>query len=128
MPDILGVKNHYNCYLQGPESNIVDFAIKLTTSGVGKVRLASHERLFDPRDGALHLFVRNTEDLLYFAIALTPPISSSYVVEDLFCSLTHRWQLFDCSAFSQVVLSMKILSTFRLPSSKRSIHNNDLHI
>ena len=30
--DILGVMNHCNCYLQGPGSNIVDFAIKLTTS------------------------------------------------------------------------------------------------
>ena len=46
--DILGVMNHCNCYLQWPASNIVGFAIKLTTSGVGKVRLASHKRLFDP--------------------------------------------------------------------------------
>ena len=51
--DILGVMNHSNCYLQGPGSNIVDFAIELTTSRVGKVRLASHVRLFDPRDVAL---------------------------------------------------------------------------
>ena len=32
LSDILGVMNHCNCYLQGPGSNIVDFAIKLTTS------------------------------------------------------------------------------------------------
>ena len=74
--------NHCNCYLQEPESNIVDFAIKLTTSGVGKVRLASHKQLFDSRDVALYLFVRNTEDL--FCFALTPPISSSCVVKHFF--------------------------------------------
>ena len=51
LSDILGVMNHCNCYLQGPGSNIVDFAIKLT--GVGKVRLVSHMRLFDPRDAVL---------------------------------------------------------------------------
>ena len=28
--DIFGVMNHFNCYLQGPESNIIDFATKLT--------------------------------------------------------------------------------------------------
>ena len=43
LSDILGVGllNHCNCYLQGPGSNIVDFAIKSTTSRVRKVRLAS---------------------------------------------------------------------------------------
>ena len=61
-----------NCYLQGPGSNIVDFAIKLTKSGVSKVRLASHMRLFDPQDVALQFFVRNTKDLFCFASALTP--------------------------------------------------------
>ena len=84
LSDILGVMNHCNCYLQGPGSNIVDFAIKLTTAGVGKVRLASHMRFLDPRDVALQLFVRSTEDFFCFAIALTPPISSSWVVEDFF--------------------------------------------
>ena len=76
--------NHCNCYLQELGSNIVDFAIKLTISGAGKVRLASHKRLFDPPDLALYIFVRNTEDLFRFAIALSPPISSSCVVEDFF--------------------------------------------
>ena len=63
LSDILGAMNHCNRYLQGSgcKSNIDNFAIKLT--GVGKVRLASHMRLFDPRDVALQLFVRNTEDL-----------------------------------------------------------------
>ena len=51
--DILGLINHCNCCLQGPGSNIVDFTIKLTTLGVGKVRLASHMWLFDPQDVAL---------------------------------------------------------------------------
>ena len=31
LSDILGVMNHDNCYIQGSESNIVDFAIKLTS-------------------------------------------------------------------------------------------------
>ena len=53
LSDILEILNHCDCYLQGPGSNIVDFAIKLPTSGVGKVRLASHMRRFDPRDVAL---------------------------------------------------------------------------
>ena len=53
LSDILGVMNICNCYLQGPGSSIVDFAIKLTSSGVGKVRLASRIRLFGPRDEAL---------------------------------------------------------------------------
>ena len=66
LSDILGVMNHYNCYIQGPRGNIVGFAIKLTTSGVGKVRLASQMRLFDPRSVALQFFVRNTEDLFLF--------------------------------------------------------------
>ena len=69
---ILAVTNHCNRYLQWPGSNIVDFAIKLTASGVGKVRLASHMRLFGPRDVARQLFWRNTEDLFCFAIALKP--------------------------------------------------------
>ena len=68
LSNILGVMNHRNCYLQGPESNIVDFAIKLTTSGVSKVRLPRHMRLFDPQDVALKLFVSNIVD---FAIKLT---------------------------------------------------------
>ena len=76
--------NHCNCHLQGPGSNIFDFAIKLTTSRVGKVRIASHMRLFDPRNVALQLFGRNTVDLFCFATAFTPPISSSCVVEDFF--------------------------------------------
>ena len=53
LSDVLEVVNHCDCYLQGPGSNIVDFAIKLTTSGVGKVWLASHMRRFNPRDVAL---------------------------------------------------------------------------
>ena len=35
LSDILAIMNYCNCYLQGPGSNILDFAIKLTTSGVG---------------------------------------------------------------------------------------------
>ena len=96
---ILAVLHHCNCYLQWPGSNIIDFAIKLTTSGVGKVRLASHTRLFGPRDVARQLFWRNTEDLFCFAIALkllfpalwsktyfalSSPICISYGVEDIF--------------------------------------------
>ena len=134
--------NHCNCYLQGPGSNIVDFTIKLTL-GVGKGRLVSHMRFFDSQDVALQLFVRNTEDL--FAIALTPPFPTlawwktffapsspdciSCGVEDFFfCSLSHWWQHFSRSTFPQVALLMKILPTLRLPSSKSSIHNNDLHM
>ena len=64
--DIMGVMNHCNCYLQGPGSNIVDFAIKLTTSGVGKVRIASHMRLFDLRNVAFQLLGRNPVDLSLF--------------------------------------------------------------
>ena len=141
--DTLGVMNCCKCYLKGPGSNIVDFVIKLTTSGVGKVR--PQVAFFDPRDVAFQLFVRNTKDLFCFAIALAPPISSSFVVKDFFfvfsspiciscgvenffCSLTHRWQLFGCATFSQVVLSMKILPTLGLPSFRSSIHNNDSHI
>ena len=30
LSDIFGVMNHFNRYLQGPESNIIDFATKLT--------------------------------------------------------------------------------------------------
>ena len=30
LSDIFGVINHFNCYLQGPESNIIDFATKLS--------------------------------------------------------------------------------------------------
>ena len=84
LSDILEVMNHCNCYLQGSgsKSNVDDFGIKLT--GVGKVRLASHTRLFDPHDVALQLFATNTEDLFCFAVVLTPLISSSCVVEDLF--------------------------------------------
>ena len=29
LSDIFGVMNHCNCFLQGPESNIIDFSIKL---------------------------------------------------------------------------------------------------
>ena len=76
--------NHCNCYLQAPGSNIVDFTIKLTTSEVGKVPIASHMRLFDPRNVALQLFGRNTVDLFFFATAVTPPISSFCVEEDFF--------------------------------------------
>ena len=47
LSDTLGVMNHCNCYLPGPGRNIVYFAIKLTTSGAGKARLASHKRPFD---------------------------------------------------------------------------------
>ena len=73
LSDILGVMNHCNCYLQGPESNIVDFAIKLTTSGVGKVRFASHMRLFVPRDAVLQLIVKNTENLFLFCNCTSTP-------------------------------------------------------
>ena len=48
LPDILGVMNHCNYYFLESGSNIVDFAIEVTTSGVGKVRLASRTRLFAP--------------------------------------------------------------------------------
>ena len=37
-----GCNEHCNCHLQRPGSNIVHFTIKLTTSGVCKVQLASH--------------------------------------------------------------------------------------
>ena len=66
LSDILQEINRCMCYLQGSGSNIVDFASKLTTSGVGKVQLASHKRLFDPREIAFQLFVRNTEELFLF--------------------------------------------------------------
>ena len=49
---------------------MVDFAIKLTASGVGKVRLANQMRLFDPRDVAFQLFVRNAEVLFLFCAIL----------------------------------------------------------
>ena len=49
-------------------------------------------------------------------------------LKNFFCFLTHRWQLFGCSTFPQMALSMEILSTLRLPLSKSSIHNNDSHI
>ena len=121
LSDILGVMNNCNCYLQGPGSNILDFAIKLTTSGVGKVRLTSHMRLFDPKNVALYLFARNTEDL-FIVVQLHlhpsfpalvwsksfslfhPPFASPVRLKTFFCSLTHRWQLFGCSTFSQVAL------------------------
>ena len=73
LSDILGVMNHCNCYLQEPGSNIVDFAIKLTTSGVGKVRFASHSWLFVPRDVALQLFVKKAEDLFLFCNCTSTP-------------------------------------------------------
>ena len=130
--------NHSDCYLQGPGSNnIADFAINLTTSGMGKVRLASHKRPTDPLDVAFQRFARNTEDLFCFAIALTPPFPALVLVEDFFCSeglktffcsLTHWWQLFGCSTFPQVALSKEILPSLRLPSFKSSIHNNDSHM
>ena len=133
LSDMLEIMNHCSCqaYLQGSESNIADIAITLTTSGVGEMRFANHKRFSDPRDMALQLFARNTKGFFCFAIALTSPISSSCVVEDFFCSfiphldflLTNRWQLFDCSTFPQVALSMKVLPTLRLPSSKSSIHD-----
>ena len=66
---ILGVMNHCYCYLQDPGCNIVDFAIKLTILRVGKVRIASHKRIFDPRLVIFQLFV-STEDLFCFAIAI----------------------------------------------------------
>ena len=115
LSDILGVVNHSNCYLQKPWSNIVIFAIKLTTSRVGKVRLASHMRLFDPQDVVLQLFVRNAEDC-FLQLHLHPPFpvlvwSSG---RRLFCcSLTHLWQILDCTTFPQVALSMKILPILR---------------
>ena len=135
--------NHCMCYLQEPGSNIVNFAIKLTTSGVGKVRLASHRRLFDPREVDLQLFVRNTEDLLLICNCTYTPhfqllcdrrlfdFSAPICIfcgVDFFSSLTHRWQHFGCSISPQVALSMKISPTLRLPSSETSIHNNDSHI
>ena len=40
LSDILEVMNHCNCYPEGPGSNIVDFTIILTLSGVGKVTVA----------------------------------------------------------------------------------------
>ena len=61
LSDTLRVMNHCNCYLQRTGSNIVDFVIKLTTSGVGKVRLASHKRSSDPLDVAFLHCLRNTE-------------------------------------------------------------------
>ena len=130
LSDILGVMNHCNCHPQGPESNIVDFAIKSTTSGVGKVQLASHMRLFDPRDAALQVFVRNTEDLFLFCncTTRTPHFQLLCGRRLFFCSFTHRWSLFDCCTFPLVALSVKILPSLRLPSSKSSIHNNDSHI
>ena len=78
--------NHCSCqaYIQEPGSNIADFAIRLTSSRVGEVRLANHKRLFDPREVALQLFVKSTKDFFCFEIALTPPISSSCAPEDLF--------------------------------------------
>ena len=136
--------NHCNCCLQEPGSNIVDFAIKLTTTGVGKVRLASHKQLFDPRNVALHLFGRDTENFFLFCKCTNtrppyfkllcgrrlfcPPFASPVRLKTFFRSLTHRWQLFSCSTFPQVALSMEILITPRLPSSKSSIHNNDSYI
>ena len=49
---------------------MVDFVIKLTTSGMGKMRLAYHMRLFNPRDVAFQFFVRNSEFFFSFAILL----------------------------------------------------------
>ena len=86
--DILGVMDHCNCYLQGSGSNIVDFAMKLATSGVGKVRLASHKRLFDPRDVALQLFVRNTEDLVLFCNCTYTPYFQLLCGRGLFFTLS----------------------------------------
>ena len=107
--DILGLMNNCSNYLQEPGSNIVDFAIKSTTSGVGKLRLASRMlRLFDSRHVAFQLFVRTTEDLFLFCSYTYTPISSSCAVKDFFCFLTHQWLLFGCSTFPQVALSMKI--------------------
>ena len=144
LSDILEAMNHCMCYLQGPESKIVNFAIKLTTSGEGKVQLASHKRLFDPREVALQLFVRNTEDLFLFCnctytpqhfqllrdrrlfLIFLPPFACS-VGLTFFFSLTRRWQHFGCSTFPQVALSMKASPTLRLPSSESSIHDNDSH-
>ena len=115
LSDILDVMNHSNCYLQGPGSNIVDLAIKLTTSRVGKVRLARHMRLFDPRDVALQLFVRNTEDCFLQLHLHSPfPVLVWSSGRRLFCrSLTHLWQILDCSTLPQVAFSMKILPTLR---------------
>ena len=88
---ILGVMIHCYCYLQGPGCNIVDFAIKLTALVVGKVRLASHKRLFDPRLVVFQLFTRNTEDLFCFEIAIAffvlhPPYSALVWPNTCFCS------------------------------------------
>ena len=95
---ILGVMNLCYCYLQGPGCNIVDFAIKLTILGVGKVRLASHKRLFDPRLVVFQLFVRNTEDLFCFAIAIAffvlhPPYSALVWSNTCFCSFISHLHL-----------------------------------
>ena len=86
---ILRVMNHCYCYLQRPGCNIVNFAIKLTILGVGKVRLASHKRPFDPQLVVFQLLLRNTEDFFCFAIAIAffvlhPPIFCSCVVEYMF--------------------------------------------
>ena len=124
LSDTLGVMDHCNWYLWEPGSNIVDFAIKLTTSGVGKEQLASHKRLFDSETWLFSSLWGTPKTFSCFAIALTLPISSSScVVEDFFlllhppfasplrlktfcfCSLTYRWQLFGCSTFPQVALS-----------------------
>ena len=127
--DILGVMNHWNCYLQEPASNIVDFAIKLTTSGVGKVPIASHVRVFNPRNVVLQLFGRNTADYCLFCnFTYTPHFQLLCGQRFFLCSLTHRLQLFHCSTFPQVALLMKILLTLRLLSFKSSAHNNDSDI
>ena len=61
--DILAVMNYRNCYFQGPRSNIVDFVIKFR----GEQNAARKpQAAFDPRDVALQLFMRNTEDLFLF--------------------------------------------------------------
>ena len=86
---ILGVMHHCYCYLQGPGCNIVDCGIKLTILGVGKVRLASHKRLVNPRLVVFQLFVRNSEDLFCFAIAffvLHPRYSALVWSNTCFCS------------------------------------------
>ena len=125
LSDIFGVMNHCNCYLQRLWSNIVNFAIKFTTSGVSKVRLAIHMQLFDPRDVALQFFVKNTEDL-FFVLQLH--LHPSFTALGRSKTLFFRWQLFDCSAFPQVALSIKIMPTLTLPSSKSSFHDNDSHM
>ena len=110
LSNILGVINNCYCYLQRRGSNIVDFAIILTTSGVGKVRPASHMRLFDSLDLALQLFVRNTEDLFLLCDCTYIPHFQLLCGRKLFfCSLTDRWQLFDCSTYPRVAVSMKTL-------------------